>query len=149
MSQEKILEILCDGADDADLLKLLLLHSDEILKTQMPFSEGALKERVFEVILQRFETLNFAKIFLKDYTSFSPAQLLNAAGQVCSFLDLTQKHIGNDFPEVGKFALTGIFIKLYPIYIKDETSDLSVLMAELDQILNSLKPFVNLFLLHL
>ncbi len=147
MNQERVLEILRGERSSADLLKYLLLASDEIFETQMPLHEGNLKERVFEVILQRFETLVFAKPFLHKLALFSIPQILNAPGEICSFLSLTQKHIGDDFPETFKIALLGIFIKLYPTFLQDETQDLGALMAELDQTLNFFKPFVNLFLL--
>ena len=149
MNKEKVLEILKGDHPKDDLLKYLLILSDEILESQMPLHEGSLKERVFEIILQRFETISFAKSFLNEVNLFSIPQILNASGEIYTFLNLTQKHIGHDFPEVGKIGLLGIFIKVYPTFLNDKTSDLCSLMSELDQILNSLKPFVNLFLLKL
>ena len=129
---------------DENGLKLLLMASMESEPSPL---EGTLKERVFEAVLRQFESIGFAKDLLKSHDFLCPKQFFNAFDQNLIFLDFLKEQIGPDFPKGGKVALMGIFIKLYPTFLSDDTSDMSALMAELDQTLNSLQPFVNLFVL--
>lgn len=129
---------------DDNVLKLLLMVSMESDPSPL---DGTLKERVFEAILRQFESIEFAKDLLKSHDFLCPKQFFNAFDQGLKFLDFLKTQIGSDFPQAGKVALMGIFIKLYPTFLSDDTPDMSVLMAELDQTLNSLQPFVNLFML--
>lgn len=131
------------------LLKILLLSSDELFAENEIDTQGSLRERVFEVVIQRFETLIHARPFLKQFENsyfLCPQQLLNSYVQLKDFLTLTQKHIGHDFPDAGKLVLLGVMVKMYPIFLNDDSPDLSQLMAELDDILASFKPFVKFFL---
>ncbi len=131
---------------DENSLKLLLKASMEMESAPSPL-EGTLRERVFESILQRFESIEFAKDLLKEHDFLCPKQFFNAFDEGVKFLDFLKKQIGEGFPHSGKIALIGILIKLYPTFLSDNSPDMSALMAELDQTLNSLQPFVNLFML--
>jgi hypothetical protein len=141
MIREQLIEALKNRSDDS--LKFLLLASFQ--NTGEPV-EGTLKERVFESVLQRFEAIEFARPFLKDHNFLCPKQFFNAFDGISFFLESMKKEIGDDFPEAGKLALIGVFVKLYPVFLEDTSPDLSALMSQLDQILNSLQPFVNLFM---
>jgi hypothetical protein len=118
-----------------------LSKSDEIFEGLTPLSQGNLKDRVFQAILERLDTFPKEKLNLCDIFSHPT--------NICKFINLTAKYIGPDFPEAGKPFLIWIFMTIYPVFLEDDTQDSSKLMASLDQILNSLKPFVNFYMVNL
>lgn len=111
---------------------------------QLDLPNGSLKDKVFEVLMFCFEALNPEKHKFKEQF-FSMDAFLNC-DHLCDIKKLSKVvtlKMGNDFMEVYNLAIIGIFIKTYPVFLSDETPDLSKVMAELDQNLDFLKPFVN------
>ena len=111
---------------------------------QLALPNGSLKDKVFEVLMFCFEALNPEKYTFKEQffsvDTFLDCDRLSDIKKISKVVTLK---MGGDFMEVYNLAIIGIFIKTYPIFLADDTPDLSKVMAELDQNLDFLKPFVN------
>ncbi len=146
---------LYDVIDDKnDILVILGKIIDKKLLDNIDISEDdsiSSRDRLFDILMDRYEALNdyrdgVAAIF--ESFKYDPKQIIISMPHLCRsiswMLEMSTIETAGVSGMVKVVGLTGFYIKVLKVWIKDDSKDLSKTMAALDQALDRAESAANL-----
>lgn len=139
--------------DRADILCALGRMIDKSVLAHVsvdPDEESSVRERLFDLLMDRFEALNAYRVGVKSVLRsfrFDPKQIVISLPHVCRSMSWMLEAAGADTAGISGAAkvagLTGIYIKVLRVWAEDESPDLPKTMAALDRALGRAEAAVN------
>ncbi len=137
----------------AIILEIFKRIDDEVLGNHDELESESVKDRLFDVFMERFDALNenrSAILSILNSMAKDPIATIetlpNFKKSMLLMLELAGIENGNIISEKTRFiGISGIYLSVLRIWIDDESEDLSRTMAELDKRLSQTEEFVNSF----
>jgi len=119
-----------------------LRHLDESLLNEPPSAEDSLKDRLFDVMMRRFESMQPQKPAFRAILQGAkgdPLAWLWGALRVVRTASLILESVGvNSSGPMGRLkakALAALYLKSWRTWLEDDTADMAKTMADLDKTL--------------
>ncbi|MAQ71203.1 MAG: TetR family transcriptional regulator [Alphaproteobacteria bacterium] len=108
------------------------------------------KDRLFEILMDRFDLLNedreALKVILKSF-KYDPKQVLFSWPHLCRSMSWIMEAVGEDTRGIKgaiKVAgLSGVYLKTLKTWVEDDSADMAATMATLDKTLKTADDWVN------
>lgn len=131
--------------DKADILSAYGRRLDQKMLTNMGAADLTMpeKDRLFEVLMERFDLLNDDREALVSILSsfkLDPKQAVISLPHLCKSMNWVLESVEVDTNglqgSIKIIGLTGVYIKVLNDWIKDDSEDMSKTMASLDKALD-------------
>ncbi len=115
-------------------------------------AEASARDALFDVMMDRYEVLNVYRegiIAILHSFRLDPKQVVISCPHLCRsmgwMLEAAQVNTGGFRGAIKVAAITGIYLKVLRVWMKDGSPDLSKTMAALDKSLGKAEQFANSF----
>ncbi len=138
--------------DKNDILILLGRMIDKrVMEGASVQAEVSPKEALFDLLMDRYEILNDYRdglIAILDSFKYDPKQILLSSPHLCRSMSWMLEASGIETTGIKGMlkitGLTGLYIKVLKVWMKDESSDLSAVMAALDKDLSRAENYADM-----